>query len=99
MKTNGAILVVRLAILLLLLPPLAQRAKLDISTATIPELQAAMQKGSLTSEKQMQRYLARIHAYDRQGPKLNAVILLSQVSAARLPPPTVPALPGETLTD
>ncbi len=77
MKTNGAILAVRLAILLLL-PPLAQAAKLDLSTATIPELQAAMQKGSLTSEKLMQRYLARIHAYDQQGPKLNAVILLSK---------------------
>ena len=56
----------------------ARAASLDIGTATIPELQAALTSGSLTSERLMQLYLARIKAYDQQGPKLNAVILLSK---------------------
>jgi Asp-tRNA(Asn)/Glu-tRNA(Gln) amidotransferase A subunit family amidase len=66
------------AFLLLAALPAAQAAKLDLATATIPELQAAMQKGTLSSEKLMQLYLARIKAYDQQGPKLNAIILLSK---------------------
>ncbi len=53
-------------------------APLELATATIPELQAAMQQGTLSSEKLMQLYLARIKAYDQQGPKLNAVIVLSK---------------------
>jgi amidase len=47
---------------------------LDLATATIPELQAAMKKGTLTSEKITETYLARIAAYDKQGPTLNTVI-------------------------
>jgi Asp-tRNA(Asn)/Glu-tRNA(Gln) amidotransferase A subunit family amidase len=53
-------------------------AALDLSTATIPELQAAMAKGTLTSEGLMRLYLARIAAYDQQGPKLDAIIILSK---------------------
>jgi amidase len=47
---------------------------LDISTATIADLQSAMKKGTLTSEKITETYLARIAAYDKQGPALNTVI-------------------------
>jgi amidase len=47
---------------------------LDITTATIPELEAAMANGSLTAEKLASAYLARIAAYDRQGPAINTVI-------------------------
>src|SRR4051812_2664987 len=49
-------------------------ASLDLSTATIAELEAAMAKGTLTSEKLTQLYLARIAAYDNQGPSLHTVI-------------------------
>ena len=66
-----------LSILALFLVP-ALRAEFDLSTATIPDLQAAMEKGTLTSEKLMQLYLARIAAYDQQGPKLNSIIVLSK---------------------
>ncbi len=45
--------------------------------ATIAELQGAMASGALTAEKLMQLCLARIEAYDRQGPKLHAVISLN----------------------
>jgi amidase len=57
--------------------PAAQAAKLDLETATIAELDAAMAKGKLTSEQLVRRYLARIAAYDKQGPAINAVILLN----------------------
>jgi amidase len=48
----------------------ATAAPLDITTANVAELQAAMEKGTLTAEKLTQFYLSRIEAYDRQGPKL-----------------------------
>jgi len=56
----------------------ALRATPDLSTATILDLQSAMTAGTLTSESLMRLYLARIAAYDQQGPKLNAVIILSK---------------------
>lgn len=56
----------------------AAPAPLDLSTATIAELQAALTAGTLTSEKLLQLYLARIDAYDQKGPALNSVIVLSQ---------------------
>jgi amidase len=45
--------------------------------ATIPELQAAMEAGELTSVELVDFYLARIAAYDDAGPKLNAFILVN----------------------
>ncbi len=56
---------------------LPRATALDLETATIPELQAAMAGGSLTSEKLTATYLARIAAYDKQGPAINAVITLN----------------------
>jgi len=47
---------------------------LDLATATIADLQGAMSKGTLTAEKITETYLARIAAYDKQGPALNTVI-------------------------
>ena len=49
----------------------------DLSTATIAELETAMAKGTLSSEKLTTLYLARIEAYDKQGPALNTVIVLN----------------------
>ena len=65
-----------LAPLLLLAPPLAHAA-LNLETATIAELEAAMDKGALTSEKLTELYLARIAAYDKQGPTINSVIVIT----------------------
>ncbi|MEP7118090.1 MAG: amidase family protein, partial [Acidobacteriota bacterium] len=53
----------------------AQAVELD--SATIAQLAAAMDAGTLTSEKLVQLSLARIDAYDDQGPKLNALITLN----------------------
>jgi amidase len=51
-------------------------AELNLTTATVAELNAAFDAGALTSEKLTQLYLARIAAYDQKGPRLNAVITL-----------------------
>lgn len=50
---------------------------IDLDAATIADLNAAFVAGTLSSERLVQSNLARIHAYDRQGPKLNAVITLN----------------------
>jgi len=50
---------------------------IDLANATIGDLQAAMAKGTLTAEKLTQLFLARIAAYDQQGPNINSVILLN----------------------
>jgi len=55
----------------------APAVQLDLSTATIADLNAAFKSGSLTSEVLVQRYLARIAAYDRQGPALNTVMVFN----------------------
>ena len=53
-------------------------ATFDLSTATVADIQAAMDSGALTSEKLVQLYLARIDAYDKKGPKLNSVLTLNK---------------------
>ncbi len=64
------------AVALLLAMP-AQAAGIDIDKATILEINQAFDAGTLTSEQLTQMYLARIAAYDKQGPKLHAVITLN----------------------
>lgn len=49
-------------------------APVDLSNATIADIQAAMDGGTLSSEKLVKMYQARIDAYDKQGPKINSVI-------------------------
>lgn len=49
----------------------------DFDTATVAELNAAFTAGTLTSEKLVQLCLARIQAYDHQGPSLNAVLAIN----------------------
>jgi amidase len=52
-------------------------ATFDLTTASIADINAAFDSGALTSEKLVQLYLARIKAYDHQGPKINAVLALN----------------------
>jgi amidase len=54
----------------------AQRV-IDLDAATIPEINAAFDAGTLTSVQLVSRYLARIAAYDRQGPAIRAVLALN----------------------
>lgn len=68
-----------LAACLLAAPPAASAATrtIDLDAATIADLNAAFDAGTLTAEKLVQICLARIQAYDRQGPSLRAVITLN----------------------
>jgi len=51
----------------------AQRT-IDLDALTIADVNEAFAKGTLTSEKLVQMFLARIDAYERKGPGLHAVI-------------------------
>ena len=57
--------------------PLASAQTVDVTSASIEELNRAFDAGTLTSELLVGLYLARIEAYDEAGPKLNAVITLN----------------------
>jgi len=55
----------------------ARAAKFDLATATLADINAAIDAGALSSEKLVGLYLKRIEAYDKAGPKINAVITLN----------------------
>ncbi len=57
----------------------------ELTTASIAEINAAFEAGTLSSEMLVELCLARIEAYDANGPKLNAVIALhpGALAAAR----------------
>lgn len=84
MRTNPAIMLgmIRfarvlsvLALVLLARPAAAQSVEFD--ALTIADINAAFDAGTLTSEQLVQVCLARIAAYDRQGPSLHAVMALN----------------------
>ncbi len=52
----------------------AQARSLDLMHASVADIQAAVAAGTLTYERLVEMYLARIAAYEKQGPKLNAII-------------------------
>ena len=49
----------------------------ELNEITVTELQNKMTKGEYTSEKITKLYLDRIEAFDKNGPKLNAIIELN----------------------
>src|SRR5437773_6368414 len=55
----------------------ASAKDIDLDRATIADLNAAFNAGTLTSEKLVQLCIARIQAYDREGPSLHAVVTLN----------------------
>lgn len=59
------------------IPSQARAATLDVSTASVAEIRAAYASGRVTREQVVKAYLARIAAYDRQGPSLQAVVVLN----------------------
>lgn len=65
------------ALLVALAAASAAAAPVEVAEATIPQLQAALAKGQLTSRQLVLAYLARIAAYDRQGPALNSIVTLN----------------------
>jgi amidase len=48
-----------------------------LQEATISSLHTAMQNGKLTAEELVQLYLDRIKAYDKDGPFINALIMVN----------------------
>ena len=72
-----------IAIMLVVLAPFAARADSDQSSrfqfedATVAQLQAAMATGRLTSEALTRAYIARILAFDQDGPGVNSVMELN----------------------
>jgi len=59
------------------LPPPAPASTFDVYEKSIVELLAAQRVGTVTSHDLVEKYLARIRAYDQDGPKLNAMITLN----------------------
>jgi Asp-tRNA(Asn)/Glu-tRNA(Gln) amidotransferase A subunit family amidase len=57
-------------------------AGFDVMEKTITELQEAMAAGTVTSRKLVEIYLARIAAYDKQGPALNTMVALNPQALA-----------------
>jgi amidase len=55
----------------------AEPKSIDLDSSTVEDLNVAFDAGTLTSEKLVQMCLARIQAYDHQGPGLNAVMALN----------------------
>jgi len=54
--------------------PAPANAQIEVTEASIPELQEAMETGAVTSAEITRMYLSRIRAYDKAGPVLNAMI-------------------------
>src|SRR5690606_29447892 len=52
-------------------------AAFEVVETTIAEVHAAMRDGQLTCRGLVDAYLARIAAYDKNGPALNAVVLVN----------------------
>ena len=55
----------------------AAAQSIDVTSATIEEVNRAFDEGTLTSERLVELYLARIEAFDDAGPMLNAVLTLN----------------------
>jgi amidase len=62
-------------------PPGVQRIPsgpvFDVVEKSISELQDAMKSGRVTSRRLVEAYFARIKAYDQDGPRINAFIILN----------------------
>ena len=65
------------ALVLLLACSRAPAAEVDYTSATIAEIDLAFSAGTLNSEKLTRMCLARVEAFDKKGPNLNAVITLN----------------------
>src|SRR5215210_3133405 len=52
-------------------------AGFKLEGTTIADVHAAIRDGKLTTRRLVEMYLARIDAYDKKGPALNAVILVN----------------------
>ena len=77
MKRYPWLLLFVAVIVALMLAPARAARTVDFDALTIADIGRAFDSGALTSEKLVQLCLARIQAYDRQGPSLHAVMTLN----------------------
>ena len=59
------------------LPAPGPASSFDVTEKTIVQLLAAQRIGTVTSHDLVEKYLARIKAYDQDGPRLNAMVALN----------------------
>jgi amidase len=70
---EGLMLRVLVLLLAMAAPALAAEGSVCVENASIDELQNALAAGTTTATDLVRAYTARIEAYDRAGPRLNAV--------------------------
>ncbi|HEX3485067.1 MAG TPA: amidase family protein [Micropepsaceae bacterium] len=58
-------------------PTQTRAAPFQVMETSIDTIHAAYKAGTLTAHQLVQKYLDRIAAYDKQGPKINAIITLN----------------------
>src|SRR3982751_3462080 len=58
-------------------PPPPAAAPFRVEEATIAQIHEAMKAGRLTCRALVDTYLRRIHAYDKNGPGINALVLIN----------------------
>ena len=81
-RSRGVALVV--AAMIPVVPAVAQPSRsIEVTEASISELQAALASGKVTSRQLVASYLARIAAYDQQGPALNSIVTLNPAALAQ----------------
>jgi amidase len=62
-------------------PPAPPR--FEVVESTIADIHAAFRDGRLTCHALVRQYLDRIEAYDKQGPRINAIVLVNPDALAR----------------
>lgn len=62
--------------------PAHAQTTFDVFEASISALQAALEAGTTTSVELVEQYLARIEAYDQQGPALNSIVRVNPQARA-----------------
>ncbi len=55
----------------------SQTTPFHLLEATVTDIQSAYTSGRLTSRRLVELYLARIAAYDKKGPNINAIITVN----------------------
>jgi amidase len=58
-------------------PAITPAPRFDVVEKTIFDLKNEMDSGRVTSRQLVEQYLARIQAYDQDGPRINAFIMLN----------------------
>ena len=67
-----------LALVALPAAALAQRRAFDVREASIAGIESALRTRAISCHDLVRRYLARIDAYDKRGPAINAIVAVNQ---------------------